>query len=62
MPDQRGFAGSDRPREVDAYKSDVLVDDMFALADALGSIDSRSSGTTGAERSRGARRCAATRA
>lgn len=35
MPDQRGFAGSDRPREVDAYKSDALVDDLFALVDAL---------------------------
>lgn len=35
MPDQRGFAGSDRPREVDAYKTDVLVEDIFALADAL---------------------------
>lgn len=36
MPDQRGFAGSDRPREVEAYKTDALIDDMFALADALG--------------------------
>ena len=36
MPDQRGFAGSDRPPEVEAYKTDVLVDDVFALADALG--------------------------
>jgi pimeloyl-ACP methyl ester carboxylesterase len=35
MPDQRGFAGSDRPAEVAAYKTDVLVDDIFALADAL---------------------------
>ena len=35
MPDQRGFAGSDRPQEVDAYRSDVLIDDIFALADAL---------------------------
>ena len=35
MPDQRGFAGSDRPREVAAYKTDVLVDDIFALAEAL---------------------------
>ena len=35
MPDQRGFAGSDRPQEVDAYKTDVLIDDIFALADAL---------------------------
>ncbi len=36
MPDQRGFAGSDRPSDVAAYSSDVLVDDIFALADALG--------------------------
>jgi pimeloyl-ACP methyl ester carboxylesterase len=35
MPDQRGFAGSDLPQEVDAYKTDILVDDIFALADAL---------------------------
>jgi pimeloyl-ACP methyl ester carboxylesterase len=35
MPDQRGFAGSDRPQAVDAYKTDILVDDIFALADAL---------------------------
>jgi len=36
MPDQRGFAGSDRPQEVDAYNSELLVNDVFALADALG--------------------------
>ena len=36
LPDQRGFAGSDRPQEVDAYRSDVLIDDVFALADAVG--------------------------
>jgi pimeloyl-ACP methyl ester carboxylesterase len=35
MPDQRGFAGSDRPQEVEAYKAEMLVDDIFALADAL---------------------------
>ena len=35
MPDQRGFAGSDRPEDVDAYKGDWLVGDVFALADAL---------------------------
>ncbi len=38
MPDQRGFAGSDRPQEVEAYKTAATVDDLFALADAL-SID-----------------------
>lgn len=35
MPDQRGFAGSDRPQDVDDYKADTLVDDIFGLADAL---------------------------
>ena len=35
MPDQRGFAGSDLPQEVEAYEADMLVDDIFALADAL---------------------------
>jgi pimeloyl-ACP methyl ester carboxylesterase len=36
MPDQRGFAGSDQPAEVEAYTTDILVDDIFALAGALG--------------------------
>jgi pimeloyl-ACP methyl ester carboxylesterase len=36
MPDQRGFAGSDRPKDVEAYKTDLLVDDVFALAHAVG--------------------------
>jgi pimeloyl-ACP methyl ester carboxylesterase len=36
MPDQRGFAGSDLPQAVDDYHSDTLIDDIFALADALG--------------------------
>jgi pimeloyl-ACP methyl ester carboxylesterase len=36
MPDQRGFAASDRPQEVEAYETDKLVGDIFALADALG--------------------------
>jgi pimeloyl-ACP methyl ester carboxylesterase len=35
MPDQRGFAGSDRPQEVEAYNSETLTDDIFALADKL---------------------------
>ena len=35
MPDQRGFAGSDRPQDVEAYAADTLVDDIFALAEAL---------------------------
>jgi pimeloyl-ACP methyl ester carboxylesterase len=36
MPDQRGFAASDQPQQVEAYAIDKLVDDIFALADALG--------------------------
>jgi pimeloyl-ACP methyl ester carboxylesterase len=35
MPDQRGFAGSDRPTEIEAYRTSVIVEDLFALADAL---------------------------
>ena len=35
MPDQRGFGASDRPQEVEAYRADVLIDDIFALAEAL---------------------------
>jgi pimeloyl-ACP methyl ester carboxylesterase len=35
MPDQRGFAGSDMPQDVEAYATDTLIDDIFALADAL---------------------------
>jgi pimeloyl-ACP methyl ester carboxylesterase len=36
MPDQRGFAASDQPQQVSAYRSEKLVADIFALADALG--------------------------
>ena len=39
MPDQRGFAGSDLPQDVDAYKTDALIDDIFALAETLGLDD-----------------------
>lgn len=39
MPDQRGYAGSGHPQAVDEYKTDKLVDDVFALARAL-SIES----------------------
>lgn len=35
MPDQRGYGGSDRPQDVDEYKPQKLIDDLFALADAL---------------------------
>ena len=36
MPDQRGFAGSDTPPEIDAYRIDRIVADLLALAEALG--------------------------
>ena len=35
MPDQRGFGASDQPQDVAAYAADALVDDVFALAEAL---------------------------
>ena len=35
MPDQRGFAGSDRPQDPSDYQTDTLIDDIFALADGL---------------------------
>ncbi len=34
-PDQRGFGGSDKPLEVEAYRIDRIVEDLIALADAL---------------------------
>ena len=36
MPDLRGFGQSDRPQDVEAYATDTLIADLFALADALG--------------------------
>ena len=35
-PDQRGYRGSSKPQEVEAYTPDKLVGDIFQLADALG--------------------------
>jgi pimeloyl-ACP methyl ester carboxylesterase len=35
MPDLRGFGQSDRPQHVEAYATDTLIADLFALADAL---------------------------
>jgi pimeloyl-ACP methyl ester carboxylesterase len=35
MPDCRGFAGSDLPQQVEEYKTETLIDDVFALVDAL---------------------------
>ena len=34
--DQRGFAASDKPRGVKAYRTERIVEDLIALADALG--------------------------
>jgi len=36
MPDQLGFAGSDRPQEEKAYETDKLIDVIFEVADSLG--------------------------
>ncbi len=35
-PDQRGFADSDKPEGVEHYRTDRIVADLIALADALG--------------------------
>jgi pimeloyl-ACP methyl ester carboxylesterase len=35
-PDQRGFAGSDRPEGIEAYRTETILADLIALADALG--------------------------
>jgi pimeloyl-ACP methyl ester carboxylesterase len=35
-PDQRGFAGSDKPDGIEAYRTERIVEDLVALADALG--------------------------
>lgn len=35
MPDLRGFGGSDLPQDLNAYLADSLIDDIFALAEAL---------------------------
>jgi pimeloyl-ACP methyl ester carboxylesterase len=35
-PDQRGYRGSSKPQEVEAYTPDKLIADIFALADACG--------------------------
>ena len=35
-PDQRGYRGSAKPQEVEAYTPDKLIGDIFQLADALG--------------------------
>lgn len=35
-PDQRGYRGSSKPQEIEAYTPDKLIGDVFQLADALG--------------------------
>lgn len=35
-PDQRGYRGSSKPRDVSEYTPDKLIGDIFLLADALG--------------------------
>ena len=35
-PDQRGFGASDKPAGVESYKTDRVLEDLVALADALG--------------------------
>lgn len=34
-PDQRGFGRSDKPEGVDAYRTEKVVEDLIALADAM---------------------------
>jgi len=38
-PDQRGFGESDKPEGVEQYKTDRILEDLIALADALGRPD-----------------------
>lgn len=35
-PDLRGFGATDKPQDVEAYATETLLADVFALADALG--------------------------
>jgi pimeloyl-ACP methyl ester carboxylesterase len=35
-PDQRGFGASDKPAGVEAYRTEHILEDLIALADALG--------------------------
>ena len=35
-PDQRGFGASDKPVGIEQYRTDRIVEDLIALADALG--------------------------
>ncbi|HEX2163253.1 MAG TPA: alpha/beta hydrolase [Thermoanaerobaculia bacterium] len=40
-PDQRGYARSDKPRGIGAYRLDRMVDDAAALLDAVGARSAR---------------------
>ena len=63
MPDQRGFAGSDQPHDVDGiYRPTSWSMTFSRWPMRSASRASRWLGTIGAERSPGRRRCAATRA
>ena len=35
MPDLRGFAASDKPQDIKDYATEILIGDIFALADTL---------------------------
>ncbi len=35
-PNQRGYAGSDKPEDLEDYQTEKMVEDVIALADALG--------------------------
>ena len=62
MPDQRGFASPTGRRTTRLTRPTLLVDDIFALADALGLVRFALVGHDGAARSPGRRRFAAIRA
>jgi pimeloyl-ACP methyl ester carboxylesterase len=36
VPDMRGYGGSDKPAEIEAYRLDVIADDMQGIATTLG--------------------------
>ncbi|MBL8190576.1 MAG: alpha/beta fold hydrolase, partial [Acidobacteria bacterium] len=36
VPDQRGYGGSDKPAEIEAYNIIELTNDVVGIADALG--------------------------
>ena len=58
-PDMRGYGRTDRPEAIEAYTLLHLVGDMVPRPGSRRGATRRSSGTTGARRSPGARRCCA---